>query len=459
MFNSDFYPTPLEAIKSMGFNPEGKIILEPSAGKGDIVDYCFDNGAKKVIAYESDTNLRKILKDKCLLFGDDFLSANGENLSHIDMIVMNPPFRNADEHILKAWEVAPSGCEIYALCNYETINKDYFYSELNALIRGYGTSENLGDCFSTAERKTNVEVALIKLVKPNTDGEDFYTGFFMGEDDEEEKESGPGLMEHNEVRAMVNRYVGTLKVFDQLAESLVSLNYMTSQIGMSKSSISVGYNDTFTTRDEFLKKLQKDSWGHIFKKLNMGKYVTSGVMKDVNKFIETQEKVPFTMKNIYRMIEIIIGTREDNFNRALIEAVDNFTQHTSENRFGVEGWKTNSGHMLNKKFIVENIMENNGYSPFTPKYDSYQCDRINDLNKVLCNVMGYNFNNIGEIYFIKNIIGTITPNTWYDWGFFEVKFFKKGTMHLKFKEVDTWYRLNAAYGKLKGFSLPETYKK
>ena len=39
--------------------------------------------------------------------------------------------------------------------------------------------------------------------------------------------------------------------------------------------------------------------------MNMEKYVTSGVMKDINKFVETQEKVPFTMKNIYKMLEII----------------------------------------------------------------------------------------------------------------------------------------------------------
>ena len=53
----------------------------------------------------------------------------------------------------------------------------------------------------------------------------------------------------------------------------------------------------------------------------------------------------------------------------------------------------------------------------------------------------------------------LEPNTWYEWGFFEIKFFKKGTMHVKFKDLNDWYLLNKAYGELKGFSLPETYKK
>lgn len=52
----------------------------------------------------------------------------------------------------------------------------------------------------------------------------------------------------------------------------------------------------------------------------------------------------------------------------------------------------------------------------------------------------------------------LEPNTWYEFGFFEVKFFKKGTMHIKFKDLNEWYLLNKAYGELKGFTLSEQYK-
>jgi len=40
MFGPDFYPTPKEVIETMLANSSvaNKIILEPSAGKGDIVD-------------------------------------------------------------------------------------------------------------------------------------------------------------------------------------------------------------------------------------------------------------------------------------------------------------------------------------------------------------------------------------------------------------------------------------
>ena len=50
MFNPEFYPTPAEVIEIMlqGEEIENKTILEPSAGKGDIVDYLNEYAAKKV---------------------------------------------------------------------------------------------------------------------------------------------------------------------------------------------------------------------------------------------------------------------------------------------------------------------------------------------------------------------------------------------------------------------------
>lgn len=202
----------------------------------------------------------------------------------------------------------------------------------------------------------------------------------------------------------------------------------------------------------------------------MQKYVTSGVMKDINKFVETQSRVPFTMKNIYRMLQIIVGTRQNTFNRALEEAIDNFTRHTHENRFNVSGWKTNTGHMLNKKFIVENICEQayRAENGLKIKYSTYGTDKINDLVKVLCNITATNYDNVGRLDDLsrhncyqpeegKSFI--IESNTWYNYGFFDVKFFKKGTIHVKFKDLNDWYLLNRAYGELKGFSLPEQYKK
>lgn len=446
----------------MQLDCKDKVILEPHAGKGNIVDFCKENGAKEVLTIEINKDLQEIVKRKSTLIGDDFFECKPEQVSHINAIYMNPPFSNADKHILHAWEVAPEGCEIVSLCNYSTITQPY--GRLKVLIRDYGITENLGDCFTEAERKTGVEVGMVRLFKPLASKEFEFEGFFM--DEEEEEDQGNGILQYNEVRALVNRYVGTMKAFDKMKYELDALNHLISGIGMSSVTLEISSERMVTTKEQFSKIIQKRSWQHIFNKLNMEKYVTSGVMKDINKFVETQEKVPFTMKNIYRMLNIIVGTREQTFNRALEEAVDNFTKHTHENRFGVEGWKTNSGYMLNKKFICEGIVETSwGGGSLQVRYNSYSGNKIDDLVKVLCNITAKNYNDIGTLYRfnfdkVKHEKSfEIKPNEWYEFGFFNVKFFKKGTMHVKFKNMDDWYRLNYAYGQLKGFSLPETYKK
>ena len=71
MFNSEFYPTPAEVIEIMlqGETIENKTILEPSAGKGDIVDYLNEYGAKNVLTCEINQDLQKILKTKSIFIG------------------------------------------------------------------------------------------------------------------------------------------------------------------------------------------------------------------------------------------------------------------------------------------------------------------------------------------------------------------------------------------------------
>lgn len=115
IFNNDFYPTPVEIIEKMvdGIELHGKTILEPSAGKGDIVDYLKSFNAN-VIACEKSPELREILKNKCPIIENDFLQLKAEQISHIQAIIMNPPFSADERHIIHAWSIAPDGCRIVA---------------------------------------------------------------------------------------------------------------------------------------------------------------------------------------------------------------------------------------------------------------------------------------------------------------------------------------------------------
>lgn len=461
MFDKEFYPTPKEVIEMMGFDANGKVCLEPSSGKGDIIDYLNNNGAENVLCVEKEHHLAILSAAKGELIGRDWFDITADQISHVQMIVMNPPFSNADQHINHAWEIAPDGCEIYALCNWETINNERGWgrNKLSKTIQNYGLSSNLGDVFSNAERTTGVNIGLIKLFKPSTDLNNDFDGFFM--DDDPQEEQADGLIQFNEVRAVVNTYVNAVKSFDKINGLIEQLNQNTNFLGMNPikfefESKSENYN--ITTKEAYSKMLQKQGWNYVIDKFNIRKFTTSEMMKDINLFVETQQKYPFTMKNIYHMMDIIIQTRGQQFQKALVNAVDQLTKHIDENRYGVEGWKTNNGHMINKKIIIPDIFErawdNKNY--VTVRYGSYYRERLNDIVKVICANEGVNYNKIGDIN-IFQIDGSrkIITGEWYDWGFFEFKAFYKGTMHLKFKDIGVWERLNRAYAQAKGFNLPE----
>lgn len=458
MFNKNFYPTPKEVIYQMigNLDFQGKVVLEPSAGKGDIVEVLKELGAE-VLVCENNTDLAKICSAKADKFlWDDFLQLQPHSISHIDYIVMNPPFDKADEHILHAWEIAPDGCEIIALCNWETIDNRYTFKRrgLNAIINDFGNSENLGDCFSDSERKTGVEVGLVRLFKPKK-GENEFNGYFSMEEEHEQGEVG--IMPHNEIREIVNRYVGAVKMFDDVIAQSNKVNDLCSVFGRY-NLIKFGaykrnennYNDI--SRDEFKKELQKSAWEYVFGKLNMEKYLTSSLKSELNNFVEKQTKIPFTMTNIYKMVEMVVKTNGQRMDRVLLEVFDKITMHYHENRYEVEGWKTNSHYIINKKIIFPYLIESSFRGNMS---SSYRGDTtLSDLNKALCYMTGVNHDTIPRV---SEAIEKENAEfgQWFNFGFFEAKGYKKGTLHLKFKDLKVWEKLNRRIGELRGFPLPE----
>lgn len=472
MFNKNFYPTPTHVLDMMGIDCYGLHVLEPSAGSGAIIDYLKVHAAKSVVACEIHPELATIIKSKAVFLKDNFFHVTSEDVSHIQMIVMNPPFDNADKHILHAWEVAPEGCEIIALCNNETIDNSYSNgrNELRAVLNTNGTYTNLGQVFSTAERKTDVVIGLIRLFKPIVSDTFDYDGFSYID---EESAGSEGVMPYNDVRAIVNTYVGAVKCFKEVEEISTRLSALTRGFGYGLK-FDVNYNDKgVTTQQEFARAFQKYQWNVVFARLQIDKYLTKGVKADINKFVEGQRNYPFTMRNIYKMIDLIIGNREGIMERAIVEAVDHFTKHTHENRYHVEGWKTNEGHMLGQKFITGWICEPSFRGGLQIRTWQSNFADVEDLTKALCYITGTDYNQIphidfapciktGDDYLVVNgkVVdqGAFQPNTWYEWGFFKFKLYKKGTGHFTFKDEKVWHALNQRYGKIKGFVLPEVIK-
>ena len=463
MFNSDFYPTPEDVIELMteGEVLTNKTILEPSAGKGNIIDYLLIHNVKSVLACENNKDLREILKSKCKLVGDDFLSLTSDVISHIDYIIMNPPFTADEKHILHAYSIAPAGCKIIALCNSATIENPFSKSrkELVSIIETYGSKKELGSCFDEAERKTGVNVTLIKLQKAGANYNTEFEGFYM--EDEPEETGTEGIMSYNVVRDLVNRYIGAVKIYDKQLALAVEMNNLTSGYYSCNMGMQITNENVPVQREDFKKAMQKSGWMWIFNKMNMKKHTTQGLKEDINKFVETQTEVPFTMRNIYKMLEIVVATTSQRMDKALLEVFEKVTSFHDDNKKGLPGWKTNSHYVLTMRFIHPYLCPQDSfdkqYYPDRVKisYNS-RAGTLDDMVKAICYLTGDNYDNFQELdRYVSDNQNTITFGQWFDWAYFKVRAYKKGTMHFEFKSEELWGRFNQRIAKLKGYPLYE----
>lgn len=510
MFNKDFYPTPEHVLDTMlaGIDLNGRTILEPSAGSGAILDYCAKFAPKEMLCCELHPDLSRIAASKGRLIANDFLKVTPEQISHVDFIIMNPPFSGDEKHILHAYEVAPEGCRIISLCNSETLRKDFSRSrkELLKVISDYGYSQDIGSAFSGADRKTDVEISIINLFKPRTSEDTEFEGYFdMNDSDEEDGENG--VMQFNEIRNIVNRYVGAVKVFNKVMDTNSEISNLIKPInGTSRIEFGAfhqkGNYRSEINRDDFKKELQKSAWRTVFSRLNMDKYITSKIKEDLNSFIEKQSNVPFTMGNIQRMLHLLIGTHADRMNQVLVQAFERICSFADSNNTAGEGWKTNSGYKVNRRFIHPYICEYDSRWPSEGIKVRYERgDRMDDIVKALCLLTGENYDDqiplntyFGYPYHLRRVsdnkllggyqysfrdrdgysgaqnvkealskkgieveiykTGT-SWGEWHDWGFFRVRGYKKGTMHFEFKDEKVWELFNRKVAEIKGWRLPE----
>lgn len=475
IFNQDFYPTPVETIERMiGITDiNGKIVLDPSCGSGNIIDYCKTMGAKRVLGCEINDKLRAISSSKCDMIGEDFLTLTSEQVSHVDVIIQNPPFSCQHRHIEHAWDIAPAGCTVISLCNSAMFDRyNYSRSKINDLIKQYGSVEHVGDVFSSSsERKTDVMCSIIRLYKPGCDSDEFYD-YFTDEADDPEINAN-GIIQYNEIRECVNRYVAAVNKFNSVMDAANEINSLICGISCSDFIKFGAYhtnssNHQTISRDYFKRELQKQAWRWIFGKFHMDKYVTSGIMANINKFVEQQESVPFTMKNIYRMIQMIVGTHSDRMQNVLSDAFDIICSFSADNSTAGDSWKTNSNYMINRKFIIPYMTDYDTRWPSETVGISWSNDnvkKIEDLIKALCFLTctqydvndenGKNISNIRSFYSSKRC----SYGEWYEWRFFRIKAFKKGTIHFEFIDEDVWYKFNQTVASHRGWNLPQKSRK
>ena len=474
MFDKDFYPTPSKVIDLMlqDIDLSEAYVLEPHGGSGNILKRLA--GAKRRYTCELHPDLAEITKEHCEVFlGYDFLKVKPEDVIAVNLVVMNPPFSNQNKHLEHAYKIVQPGTLIVSLCNFDSIRRD------RVAIGKYTLSE-LGNVFSDSERKTDVNVGLIRTYKPATTNEEF-DAIFDADDEEASLFGQYGVMGYDVVRDYVNQYRAMAIGYDKLKMDIDNFNSICAFASYKPVIL--------PDKDKFLEDLQSEAWDGIFGKLNIHQNMTSDVYAKVQKYFTIHKKAPFTVKNVKKVLQVIYGTTEQNMYASIVKMFEDITSRYHENRYQHEGWKTNDEFIVNKKFILPYAGIRIGYDGKI--YESYgaSTSTMTDLAKAVTLIMGERAvmgqnPATGEVLFgdkchardgekignsefksislsfstFCNLIRGMESGKWYNFTpYMRIKAYKKLTLHVEFIDEDAWAEFNRIAIKDKGFSLASSY--
>ena len=540
--NKDFYPTPKEIAEKMCEFLDGseEYVLEPSAGKGDLVDvlrkkvgnidmcesdetlraalltkydkeklwakksalrdeeralerkmYVYnretesydntltDEEEKKLLAVQNELELFRKDRDFRLV-AKDFLSY--QTWKKYDAIVMNPPFSEGAKHLLKAISLMRYGGKIVCLLNKETITNPYTnerkllrakLSELDAEIE----YQSMAFMSKETERKTMVEIAIIRLTVPETAG---YESKIMEGLDKAEEVLDQQAQEATDVSTATG-FVDCL--IEQCAyetelgiriykEYEAILPYMCRDYDRKHYSgdmIELRCNGREFDPNEFTRTVRMKYWNKFFTNEQFKSVLTSNLSSSFNEVINDAGNYEFTKENILRVLENLASVMTTARVETIYELFDTLSKKHSwypeceKNIHYYNGWASNKAHMVSDKKVILPIDGFSAYSWDKNKLDTYRVSQtISDIEKV------FNYLAVGseeifsptEAYRRINIASETGETKNITCRYFSLDFFKKGTCHIKFREETKPLieKLNILGSMKKGW-LPPSYGK
>lgn len=473
--NKDFYPTPRNLFDKLidGDRICGRI-LEPSAGKGDMIKYLRDRYGRRedfrIDAIENDHRLVSLLMGEGVsVVWDDFLTY--ETYKEYDYIVMNPPFSNGVEHVLKALDLAErqlSSCKIFAILNKETLNNAYSTKrqELLRKLERYGAEINyVSGAFDEAERKTDVEVALIRVrVEKESAGKSIYDSiplFNATRRKEAVEEIGSALSTYvkpselqekmNDIERLVIEYETACQLAKDTFKAVRAKQSFFDYISRTNRRGSSSFlswitpsNKNFNANDlsEELDRLRRGYWELILDTDEFRKMLTNEAIQKLNRQVEVAGDMEINLVNI-RMLLMALGANQrsiliDSIVSIFQKITDRHMTSYSSNVHYYNGWKTNSSYKINKKIVIPIK-----YSPF----DSW--DYRDDYERINWDVRQWIDDIVKALQLIdpcvrgefKSLSRQEFENDW-----LRFKMFAKGTIHVWFKDERLLAKLNYICG-------------
>lgn len=465
--NKDFYPTPkdtyLKLVSGVSLNHNSSV-LEPSCGKGDMVDYLKEyNSVKNIDCIENDPKLVNLLFQRGITtIWDDFLTF--KTSKEYDAIIMNPPFSNGVDHLLYAIRLCENNVlkdtTIACILNANTLKNDFSNkrTKLNDLLNKYQANiEYYSDEFKNAERKTNVEVAIIKVtVTREITGKRILDDVFntlnnaqkVKTQEQLDLETGLStLVKSNELSEKLNdiekyvlQYEKSIELLKNKYQAMELYNEFTSEfVKVNKSETYEHiYGQHTYPLDDFDKEfytLKSYFWDKILNTKEFLEKLTNSSRQEIQTRLSNMKSLEINLTNIKMLLTAISQNEHSMLKESCVDMFKSITKYSyrefSKNIHYYDGWKTNESYKVNKKIVIP--LSYRGFDDWDMgnrrgviEYNnvSYEIKNfVEDLNKMF-SILKPNINT----EFITNNIGDFENDL------FRFKIFKKGTIHFWFKD-------------------------
>lgn len=410
---------------------------------------------------------------------DDFLTF--QSRKHYDLIVMNPPFADGDAHLLKAIELQKAdGGIIRCLLNAETIRNPYTNRRkiLLAQLSELGAEISFLDgAFVDSERGTDVAVALIKVKIPEPKRSSV---IFERLQKAAELETPPpsdvtemtvsDFMSQIVTRFNVEVDAGLALIREYAAmKPYILQNFEDCYANNPTLTLCVGDPDRLSAgltpnANRYLCLVRKKYWTALFSNKEFVGKLTTNLRDKYRKMVGKMAVYDFTLFNIQQIAEQMNAEMGQGLQDTIVALFDKLTEkhswypEMSKNIHYYNGWKTNKVHKINSKVIIPIYGVFSSYSWSKETFNVHEAENtISDIEKVFDYLDG---DATAEVDLHGVLLRACEEGRTRNipCKFFDVTLYKKGTMHIKFRNQALVDKFNIYCCRKKNW-LPPNYGK
>lgn len=496
-----FYPTPESLAEKMIAKIDWRLVetvLEPSAGKGDLayavaekIDYrrsgwhhkAKDENEKRSIIENADIDcieidplLRNTLKGMGFrVIHDDFLSF--ETQKRYSLIVMNPPFDRGAEHLIHAIELQKHGGQVVCLLNAETLTNlcSDLRKRLMTVLELYEASiEYIDNAFAGAERKTGVRIAMVSVNVP-AEPIDESILYRMRKAPDYKIPEAPAqyadIVRYNAIDEWVSRYnyevACGLRLIDEWRNmSEILKNSLTKDYFHSLIEVKVHCNDGYSRdaqANSYIREVRRKYWSAIFQQPMFTEKLTMQLRNELQNMVNELMDYDLSAYNILTLVIEMNKRMNESIEKTIIDLFDDWTgkyhwSETTANRHYFDGWRTNDCFQVGKRVVVPLYGIFKDWYDKNKRFDYWKAvELFRDIEKV------FDFIDAGHTKSERTLEEIMkqaeeTQNYRIDTKYFKAVMYKKGTVHLEFKDMELLQKFNLFAAQNKKW-LPPTYGK